>query len=178
MAKGFKDKDGNFRPTDKGTTRDLSGTPDTEVNIEIDNNSDDFSEGVKEDFAKRIPHDMIQEILQKTHDGDDLSPMHLKLIEIAVNGDLSEKGEVALYELYDNVRKGYTKPWFLGVENFTQDHEGYVYYKGKEIEHYSHMDEEDALKELKELERRLKILESKGIEVNSTNAIWKWNDSE
>ena len=48
MVKGFKKKNGkgghDFIPTDKGTTRDLSGTPDTEINIEVDNNSDDFAE--------------------------------------------------------------------------------------------------------------------------------------
>jgi len=50
MVKGFKDKDGKFRPTDNnGSKRDLSGTP-VEVNVEIDNNSEEFSEGVKNDF--------------------------------------------------------------------------------------------------------------------------------
>ncbi len=36
--------------------------------------------------------DMACDILQRTNDGDDLEPMHLKLIEDAVNGFLNEKG--------------------------------------------------------------------------------------
>ena len=51
--------------------------------------------------------DMACEILQKTQDGDKLAPQHLKLLEGAVNGALSEKGEVAFYELYENVKTGY-----------------------------------------------------------------------
>ena len=47
---GWKsDKDGNHFNGDK-RRRDVSDSPGTEVNIEIDNNSDDFSEGVKEEF--------------------------------------------------------------------------------------------------------------------------------
>ena len=56
---GWKSKkDGtHFNSDKKGTTRDLSDTPDTEINMEIDNNSDDFSEGVRKDFGriKEIP---------------------------------------------------------------------------------------------------------------------------
>jgi hypothetical protein len=122
------------------------------------------------------PYDMILEILQNTHDGEDLTPPHLKLIELASNDMISEAGEVALYELYANVKKGYVKPWFLGVEHMTRDHEGFVYWKGIQVEHYSHMDDIQALKELKELERRCLILESKGIKVNSSSAIWNWNE--
>ena len=52
MAKGFKKKNSkgghDFIPTDKKTVR--SSEPSTEVNIEIDNNSEEFSEGVRKDF--------------------------------------------------------------------------------------------------------------------------------
>ena len=54
MAKGFKKKNAkgghDFIPTEKKVIR--SSEPSTEVNIEIDNNSDDFSEGVKEEFNR------------------------------------------------------------------------------------------------------------------------------
>ena len=55
MAKGFKKKNGkgghDFIPTDKKTVR--SSEPSTEVNIEIVNNdSDEFSEGVRKDFEE------------------------------------------------------------------------------------------------------------------------------
>ena len=56
MAKGFKKKNAkgghDFIPTDKKTVR--SSEPNTEVNIEIDNDSTDFSEGVKEEFNRRV----------------------------------------------------------------------------------------------------------------------------
>lgn len=48
---GWKSKkDGTHYNDGKGTTRDVSGTPETEVNIEIDNNSDDFAEEIRKDF--------------------------------------------------------------------------------------------------------------------------------
>ena len=97
----------------------------------------------------KTPYDMIIEILEKTNDGNDLSPLHLKLVELTANDFLSEAGEIALYELYANVKKGYVKPWFLGVEHMTQDHEGFVYWKGIQVEHYSHMDDKQALESLK-----------------------------
>lgn len=120
--------------------------------------------------------DLACEILEKTHDGDDLAPHHLKLLELAVNGRVNEKEEVAFYELHDNVLKGYKKPWYHDIENMTQDHEGFIYWRGVQVEHYSHDSYEDADKESKELERRCKILESKGVKPTTITAIWKWVD--
>ena len=49
---GWKsDKDGNHF-NGKKRVRDNSGSP-VEVNVEIDNNSDDFSEGIKKDFGNQ-----------------------------------------------------------------------------------------------------------------------------
>ncbi len=119
-------------------------------------------------------------ILENTNDGDNLSPNHLKLIEIAANKDLSEAGEVALSELYRNVKTGYTQPWFLGIENLTRDHEGYVYWKNKQVEHYDHDHwcsegwQERMFQDAKELERRCKILEGVGLPVNTISTAWSW----
>ena len=56
MVKGFKKKNGkgghDFIPTEKKTVR--SSEPATEVNIEIDNNSEEFSEGVRKEYEGRI----------------------------------------------------------------------------------------------------------------------------
>jgi hypothetical protein len=71
------------------------------------------------------------EIIRATNDGDDLAPEHLKLVEMAVNGFLNEKGWQAFKDLHEQVKAGYKKPWAFGVENLTQDHEGYIYWKGK-----------------------------------------------
>jgi hypothetical protein len=78
------------------------------------------------------------EILQRTRDGNDLAPVHLKLVEIAVNDGLSEQGEVAFEELYQSVSSGYKKPWHCGVEHVTKDHEGYIYWRDTRLEHFSH----------------------------------------
>jgi hypothetical protein len=128
----------------------------------------------KNTVRKSIPS-LACEILKKTNDGDDLAPHHLKLLENAVNGLLNEKGVNLFKKLHKDVLDGYVKPWFLGVENFTQDLEGYVYYKGIQIEHYSHMTYDEALKELKELEKRCKHLEANGIRPTSATAIWGWS---
>jgi hypothetical protein len=129
----------------------------------------------------KAPYDMIIEILHTTNDGNDLSPQHLKLVEIASNNNLSEAGEVALYELYSNVKKGYTKPWFLGIEHMTRDQDGFVYWKDTQVEHYDHDHwcsegyEAQMFNDAKELSRRCLILESAKLEVNSSNVIWNWD---
>mgnify|MGYP000849561059 CR=1 FL=1 len=82
--------------------------------------------------------DKILTILQKTNDGNDLSPEHLKLVELGVNGYLNQAGLAALDSLYESVEAGtYTKPYHLGVEFMTRDHEGFIYFKDKQVEHYS-----------------------------------------
>ena len=82
--------------------------------------------------------DKILTILQKTNDGDNLSPEHLKLVELGANGYLNQAGLAALDRLYESVEAGtYTKPYHLGVEFMTRDHGGFVYFKDKEVEHYS-----------------------------------------
>ncbi len=53
--------------------------------------------------------DRACEILQATNDGDDLAPEHLKLVELAVNGFLSDYGETAFTELCEHARRGYVK---------------------------------------------------------------------
>jgi len=118
--------------------------------------------------------------LQATHDGDDLDPSHLKLLELAVNGFLNEKGEAAFEDLYQQVLKGYMKPWLHGVENLTIDHTGYVKWKGTIVEHYSHSPTEFAEREdaAKELGRRCAILEGRGETPTMHNVIWTWPDED
>jgi hypothetical protein len=81
--------------------------------------------------------EMASAILQHTSDGDDLAPQHLKLVEIAVNYGLSEEGVKVFAELYENVRAGYTPPWFHGIQGLTIDTEGFVYWKEQRVEHYT-----------------------------------------
>jgi hypothetical protein len=122
------------------------------------------------------PIDMAITILQKTNDGDDLAPEHLYLVQEAVNGHLSEQGEVAFYQLYESVLKGYKKPWLHGIEHLTIDHAGRVYWKGKQVEHYDFpwAYSEAAKSEAQEIARRCQILEGRGIDPDTTSVCWKW----
>src|SRR3990167_2201924 len=58
---GWKSKKDGTHFNDDKTYRDSSKTPDTEVNIEIDNNSDDFAEGVKRDFEGNVDESILDE---------------------------------------------------------------------------------------------------------------------
>jgi hypothetical protein len=110
------------------------------------------------------------EILQKTDDGDKLSPIDLKLLEMAVNGWLNEAGEVAFDDLYGQVSGGnYSAPWFHGIEHLTIDHGGYVYWKGREVDHYtpSWAYSDEAKGHALELAERCRLLERIGVEVNT-----------
>jgi hypothetical protein len=124
------------------------------------------------------PIDMALYIIQNTHDGNDLAPEHLYMVQAACNGWLTEEGEVAFYELYASVMKGYVKPWYHGIEHMTKDHEGYIYWKGVEVEHYSFDDYEKADAAAKELAGRCRFLESKGIEPTCRRVIWEWKDDD
>lgn len=123
--------------------------------------------------------DQALEIIEKTNDGNDLSPAHLYLVQTAVNGWLSEAGEVAFAELYANVQRGYVKPWFCGIEHLTIDHEGYVYWKGVQVEHYTTrwMTKESMHESAADLADRCRQLEAAGVKVSVTTAIWRWPDS-
>lgn len=114
------------------------------------------------------------DIIQGTHDGDDLSPPHLKLTEMAVNGFLNESGIKLLDEIHKQVTSGtYTKPYLQGVEFMTQDHDGYIYFKDKNVEHYNRpwaysLEAKDCLEDM---QHRCLFLESKGIKVSFGNAM-------
>lgn len=121
------------------------------------------------------------EILQQTHDGNDLAPHHLSLLQDMVNANVwgvDERMEMAFGELYENVKSGYKKPWFHGIEHLTIKHNGYVQWKGIEVEHYNlpwGYSSEGRLAAL-ELVRRCRILEARGEQVSTSSAIWLWEE--
>ena len=129
-------------------------------------------------MTDKIIIDQSCEILQKTRDGEDLSPWHLKLVELAVNDFLSEKGKEHFQELYASVLAGYKKPWFWGIEHLTIDHTGYVYWKGKQVEHFSYPADkvEESKQEAMELAHRCRILEDQGKVPTTATAVWSWED--
>jgi len=116
-------------------------------------------------------------ILKKTNDGDDLSPQDLSLLETAVNGWLSESGEAVFEELCRKVKNGTYKPqWLNGIEHITRDHNGYVYWKGREIEHYDSpwCYSKEGREATIELSNRCRHFEHIGVEINTSNVIWYW----
>jgi len=117
-------------------------------------------------------------ILKHTNDGDDLAPEHLKLLEMAVNGFLNEAGEQAFQELYQNVQEGYVRPYFHGIEHLTIDHEGFVYWKGNQVEHYNipWAYGEEAQAEARELAQRCILLERTGKSIDSSTTVWRWDE--
>ena len=116
--------------------------------------------------------------MQATNDGDDLDPPDLKLLENAVNGFLNELGEAAFEKLYQNALRGYTKPWFHGIENMTIENSGYVKWKGTVVEHYtlSWAYSIEARGQALELARRCVILEARGETPTMNNSVWTWEE--
>ena len=113
------------------------------------------------------------EILQRTHDGDDLASQHLKLIELAVNDVRTESGRVAFEQLYTHVTGGtYVEPWYHDIEHLRKDHHGYVYWKKKKVDHYSFDKYEDAHEAALELADRCRTLEMLGIPVSTAHQAW------
>jgi hypothetical protein len=119
------------------------------------------------------------EILRRTNDGDDLDPQDLYLSQCAVNGHLTEYGLEVFDKLHKQVLEGsYTKPYLHDVENMTRDHEGYIYYKERQVEHYSrdYVYSLEAKRDLTELKNQCEYLERKGTELSSISVIWGWDN--
>ena len=121
--------------------------------------------------------DKVIAILQKTQDGDLLSPTHLKLIEMAANDILNNKGKEAFERLYEEIIGGeYRQPNLHGVEYMTQDHDDNILFKGQAVENYASpwVYSLDAKNSLLKLQRECLFLESKGITPSISNCAWDW----
>lgn len=114
------------------------------------------------------------QILQLTDDGNKLSPRQLHLLESAVNNILSEAGQQEFNNLYLYVLQGDYKQWFHDIEYLDKSHQGYVYWKGILIEHYSYQDYEKEKADAQRLASKCKYLESINVKVSSQN-LWDWD---
>lgn len=122
----------------------------------------------------RIPStiDRCIEILQRTHDGNALAPRHLKLVEMMCNASVcavSEAAEIVFDDLYRRVADGsydHTKVWFHDIEHLTRDHEGYVLWRDRIVEHYSFRDYDGEHAAALALAERCRSLEARGLPVN------------
>ncbi len=121
--------------------------------------------------------DKAIEILRLTHDGDELAPKHLALLQaVLCSGvfSVTEEAEVAFEALYEDVRAGrYDKNqvWVWGVEGLTRDHQGYIYWKGVQVEHFSYSNANEERGAALALAARCKALEEKDFPVNGRTAI-------
>ena len=118
--------------------------------------------------------DMAIAILGRTCDGNELAPHHLKLTKLAVNGQLSEHGIEAFEELHRQVMSGeYAASRFslFGIAHLTRDSAGYVYWRGKHVEHYSHQSQDAMHEAALRLAKACESLEQRGFDVNSRTAI-------
>ena len=66
-------------------------------------------------------------------------------------------------------------------ERLRIESDGYVFWKGREIEHFSGsalFDTDENKTQARELMRRCEILEGRGEAVNTTSVVWTWKESE
>lgn len=121
------------------------------------------------------PIDKAIAILGATQDGQQLAWVDMKLVELAANDNLSEKGLDLLSDLYERVVTLRTyRPdhqYLFGIQHLTRDSQGYVYWKNQLVEHYSHDNAEDMQHAAKNLANRCLELESKGFAVTGRSAI-------
>ena len=104
---GWKSKkDGTHFNTDKIVRS--SGSPDTEINIEIDNNSDDFAESVRKDFveSKTQERDNVYKPTESEKKRDDA----LNLADFTndlegVGAKINPDGTVTVYHYTDEISK-------------------------------------------------------------------------
>ena len=106
-----------------------------------------------------------------------LSPDHLYILQEAVNGHLNETGQKLFKDIHRDVISGkYKMPWFHGIENMTIGHQGFVFWKGKEIEHFNPgwAYSKEAKLNAKELKDRCCHLEKISVQINTATVIWNW----
>jgi chemotaxis methyl-accepting protein methylase len=118
------------------------------------------------------------EILRATHDGEDLDPRDLALVQSAVNHNLTEEGIRIFDALHQQAISGtYQKPWLFSIEHLTIDHTGNVRWRDHIVEHYTFFNDDSVARlrvEAIELARRCALLEQHQI-IPSTAAVL--NDS-
>lgn len=113
-------------------------------------------------------------VLRQTEDGDKLSGPDLLLLQNAVNGHLNDAGVAELARLLEEVTSGeYFERvrWLCGIKHLTRDSHGFIYWKGKRVEHFSHMDAEKLAAESAKLAGRCLLLESMDMPVTGRTVL-------
>ena len=139
---------------------------------------------MKENTKPLTKYDKACFVLENTNDGDDLSDSELWTVQEAVNGHLNEKGMEEFEKLYVAVKDKnfvpYDKRPFHDIEHLTKDSEGYVYWKGIQVDHYDYdfwgkegWQEKEKVA-AQELAGRCRLAEEHGIKPTTTSIVWKW----
>lgn len=127
------------------------------------------------------PREQAIQILQHTHDGNLLSMEDLALLETVVNSGLNAltpQGQEYWNELHNKAINGrYTLPWLHEQENLTKDQEGYVYWKGIRIEHYTFKDYAKEAVAARELARVCLTVEARNLPMSWASCLQVYEDA-
>lgn len=63
-----------------------------------------------------------------------------------------------------------------GIKNISYNDQGYIFWKGQQIEHCVQPEDPEWSKQIRELERRCKILEKRGAAINCNTVIQEWDE--
>lgn len=120
-------------------------------------------------------NDQAIEVLRLTDDGDQLSQRDLSLLQMVVNSsDVSELAEARWADVYSRVKAGtYKKNGLFGIDSLSIDHEGFVYWKGVSVEHYSFPADRrtEAVSSAIRLAAVCRLLEEKGTRVTGQSVM-------
>lgn len=120
-------------------------------------------------------------VLRGTSDGDALDPEDLALLQRIVNQglvSLSAAGKARWAAVVRAVAANhYIKPFFHDIEHLTRDLEGYVFWRGVNIEHYSfRADRQGEKRAAHRLAAQCRLIESRGAEVNGLELFKVWEE--
>ena len=121
--------------------------------------------------------DRALDILRRSHDGNDLIPLDLWLVQEAVNGHLNEHGRQAFRELAARVDAGYSIDCLYGIEHLVMAPDRYISWHGRNVEHYDEglRRSQNGRRQAREIARRCRILEQRR-EIVTTTVVWTWRE--
>lgn len=140
-----------------------------------------------------MKNDEVVTILRSTNDGNDLADWQLCLCQDAINGGLNERGIEVIDKLLELVSSG--EPYkfsvklfmkkFFGIEpegelspfdsvpDLTYDQQGYIYWKGECVDHYTYPESEESYPRLWNLINKCRHLENLGLPPGTAKGTFK-----
>lgn len=131
--------------------------------------------------GRRPEMDEAIQVLRGTHDGDELERGHLALVQHVVNcgiDSLSDHGREVWHQLVADVASGtYRQRGFHGQEALRIDRDGYVYWRGVRVEHFSYRDDEREREGAMALARNCRLLEARGVQPTAAALMRLWDEA-